>query len=174
MTHFFSAAMIIIGGIIMGLSLWESRKLLVMIPFLPENKQLPLTKKIHLLQGLMLFFLLGYGIVAISFISRINILGELFVGVVFFGGAVFVLISNRIQTKMLIEAKNTLSGLLPICSSCKKMRSQNSDPKNQASWQPLEVFISDRTSADFTHSICPECLKKNFPEQADRILNKTR
>ncbi len=172
MTHIISAAMIITGAIIMVFSLWGSRKLLVMIPFLPKKPQVSLTKKIGLLQGLMLFFLLGYGVVSISFLNNIDIIGELFVGVVFLFGAVFVFISNRIHAKMLMEAKNTLSGLLPICSSCKKMRSENCDPKKQDSWQPLEVFISKRASVDFTHSICPECLTKLFPEQAETILHK--
>lgn len=172
MTHLFSVAMIISGATIMAFNLWESRKLLVMTPFLAEKNQASMIKKIDLLQCLMIFFLMGYGIVAISFLNNINIVGEVFVGVVFLFGAIFVFISNRIQTKMLIEAKNTLSGLLPICSSCKKMRSPSCDPKKQESWQPLEVFISKRTSVDFTHSICPECLKKQFPDQAENILKK--
>ena len=117
MTHIISVAMIITGAIIMIFGLWGSRKLLVMIPFLPKKIQLSMTRKIAFLQGLMLFFLLGYGIVSISFINNIDIVGELFVGVVFLFGAVFVFISNNIQTSMLIEAKNTLNGLLPICSS---------------------------------------------------------
>lgn len=172
MTHTFSVAMIITGALIMVFSLWESRKLHVMIPFLAEKHRISLTRKINLLQGFMLFFLLGYGIVAISFLTNIDIVGELFVGFVFLLGSVFVFISNSIQAKMLTEAKNTLSGLLPICSYCKKMRSADCDPKKQDSWQALEIFISKRSSVDFTHSICPDCLTKSFPEQAKRILNE--
>ena len=51
----------------------------------------------------------------------------------------------------------TLSGLLPICSSCKKIR----DDKGY--WNQIEAFIRDHTEAEFSHSICPECAKRIYP-----------
>jgi len=51
-----------------------------------------------------------------------------------------------------------LSGLLPICSHCKKIR----DDKGY--WGQLEVYIRDRSNAEFSHSICPECAQKHYPE----------
>ncbi len=51
-----------------------------------------------------------------------------------------------------------LSGLLPICASCKKIK----DP--QGNWQPIEDYITDRSEADFTHSVCPVCARKLYPE----------
>ena len=51
-----------------------------------------------------------------------------------------------------------LSGLLPICASCKKIR----DDKGY--WNLLESYISQRSEAQFTHSICPECAKKLYPD----------
>lgn len=54
----------------------------------------------------------------------------------------------------------TLSGLLPICSSCKKIRD------GAGGWVPIEHYISKHSEADFTHGICPECFPKYFP--ADR------
>ena len=51
----------------------------------------------------------------------------------------------------------TLSGLLPICSSCKKIR----DDKGY--WNQIETYIRQRTEADFTHGICPNCAKKLYP-----------
>lgn len=50
-----------------------------------------------------------------------------------------------------------LSGLLPICSSCKKIR----DDKGR--WHPVEVYVRDHSEADFTHGICPECLDEIYP-----------
>ncbi len=47
-----------------------------------------------------------------------------------------------------------LSGLLPICSSCKKVRD------DAGYWQQVEVYVRDRSEAEFTHGICPECVKK--------------
>ncbi|MHB8834655.1 MAG: sigma-54-dependent transcriptional regulator [Candidatus Methylomirabilia bacterium] len=52
----------------------------------------------------------------------------------------------------------TLSGLLPICASCKKIR----DDKGY--WNQIEGYIQSHSEAMFTHGICPECTKKFFPE----------
>lgn len=52
----------------------------------------------------------------------------------------------------------TLSGLLPICASCKKIR----DDKGY--WNQIESYIQDHSGAEFSHGICPECMKKLYPE----------
>jgi len=49
-----------------------------------------------------------------------------------------------------------LSGLLPICSGCKKIRNERNE------WQRLEFFIREHSEAQFTHSLCPDCLKKFY------------
>jgi GAF domain-containing protein len=55
-----------------------------------------------------------------------------------------------------------LRGMLPICSSCKKIR----DDKGY--WNQIESYIRDHTEAEFTHGICPECMKKLYPELYER------
>ncbi len=62
--------------------------------------------------------------------------------------------------RALAEVK-TLSGLLPICASCKKIRT------DQGYWVQLERYISEHSSATFTHGICPECAKKLYAEFYD-------
>ena len=52
----------------------------------------------------------------------------------------------------------TLTGLLPICASCKKIR----DDKGY--WNQIEAYIGTRTDAEFSHSICPDCRKKLYPK----------
>jgi len=52
----------------------------------------------------------------------------------------------------------TLSGMLPICSSCKMIR----DDKGY--WNKIEHYLMDHSEAEFTHGICPECTKKLYPE----------
>lgn len=52
----------------------------------------------------------------------------------------------------------TLSGLIPICANCKKIR------QDSGYWQQIEAYISDHSDAKFTHGICPECAKRLFPE----------
>ena len=48
----------------------------------------------------------------------------------------------------------TLRGLIPICASCKKIRS------DKGYWQQLEEYLAEHSEADFTHGFCPECLEK--------------
>jgi len=55
----------------------------------------------------------------------------------------------------------TLRGLLPICSYCKKIR----DDKGY--WNRIESYIQDHSGAEFTHGMCPECLKKHYPDLVD-------
>ena len=52
---------------------------------------------------------------------------------------------------------NTLRGIIPICAACKKVR----DDKGY--WQQVEAYVRDRSDAEFSHSICPECLEKSYP-----------
>lgn len=63
---------------------------------------------------------------------------------------------NKLQDSLL-QIKQ-LSGLLPICASCKKIRD------NKGFWQQVEKYISDNAEVDFTHSLCPECQKKLYPD----------
>ncbi|MBM3303431.1 MAG: hypothetical protein FJY85_26225, partial [Deltaproteobacteria bacterium] len=51
-----------------------------------------------------------------------------------------------------------LSGLLPICASCKNIRD------DRGYWQQIESYIRDHSEADFSHGICPECARKLYPE----------
>ncbi|MHB8067789.1 MAG: PAS domain-containing protein [Desulfobaccales bacterium] len=55
----------------------------------------------------------------------------------------------------------TLSGFLPICSSCKKIRD------DQGYWTQLEAYIRDHSEAEFSHCICPACAKKLYGEFLD-------
>ena len=52
----------------------------------------------------------------------------------------------------------TLRGLIPICSSCKKIRN------DQGYWTQLETYLQQHTNAQFSHGICVDCLRKLYPE----------
>jgi hypothetical protein len=86
----------------------------------------------------------------------------------------FMDITNRkkaeeVKDKLLIELREvlasvkTLSGLLPICSYCKKIR----DDKGY--YHQIESYISDHTEVDFSHGICPDCAEEHFPEEWNSI-----
>ena len=57
----------------------------------------------------------------------------------------------------------TLSGLLPICANCKKIR----DDKGY--WNQIDEYIRSHSDVDFSHCICPVCAKKLYPEMYDKI-----
>lgn len=61
------------------------------------------------------------------------------------------------ELKLALSEVKTLSGLIPICASCKKIR----DDKGY--WNNLEQYIMDHTGADFTHGICPDCASRLYP-----------
>ncbi len=65
-----------------------------------------------------------------------------------------------------ISQVKTLSGLLPICASCKKIR----DDKGY--WNQIEAYIRDHSDAKFSHSICPDCAKKMYPEFYEEKLKR--
>jgi GAF domain-containing protein len=64
--------------------------------------------------------------------------------------------SSRELAAALKEVK-TLSGLLPICCYCKDVRD------DQGYWKRVEEYVGDRTSAEFSHGLCPKCAKIHYP-----------
>lgn len=72
--------------------------------------------------------------------------------------------AERIKTNLIedledsLKEANLLSGFLPICASCKKIRN------DKGYWDQIEKYISTHSRAVFTHSICPDCAQKLYPE----------
>lgn len=54
-----------------------------------------------------------------------------------------------------------LEGLLPICSFCKRIRDEAGE------WRQMEAYIASRSGARFSHTFCPECGRRHYPELAD-------
>lgn len=59
-------------------------------------------------------------------------------------------------TKAMDEIK-MLKGLIPICAKCKKVRNDT------GYWQNIEIYIRERSEAEFTHAICPACAEELYP-----------
>jgi len=51
-----------------------------------------------------------------------------------------------------------LEGILPVCASCKRIRDE------KGNWHQIKEYVRDRTEAEFSHGICPECAEKLYPE----------
>lgn len=64
------------------------------------------------------------------------------------------------------EEVKQLEGLLPICSYCKKIRSEDN------SWEAIEVYISSQTDASFSHGVCPQCYELHLKPQLEEIRNR--
>lgn len=75
-----------------------------------------------------------------------------------FGITVLVIIIIALLIKAYQKKIDTLRGIVPICSYCKQIR----DDKGY--WNQVEEYVSKHTEAEFSHGICPECIKKHFPE----------
>ncbi len=67
-----------------------------------------------------------------------------------------LLINQNLQDAL--DQIKTLRGLLPICSACKKIRN------DKGYWEQIEGYISCRSDAEFSHGICPDCVKNLYPE----------
>ncbi len=65
------------------------------------------------------------------------------------------------ELQQTLHEVKTLRGIIPICSFCKKIR----DDKGY--WSQVEVYVKKHSEADFSHSLCPECAKKHYPEFCD-------
>ena len=66
------------------------------------------------------------------------------------------LVAEKQKVEDALAEVKTLSGLLPICSSCKKVRDDH------GYWERIEIYIRDRSEAEFTHGLCPDCVDTYF------------
>ena len=63
----------------------------------------------------------------------------------------------ELELKKALEEIKTLRGILPICSHCKKIRD------DEGYWHNVDVYVRDHSDADFSHGICPDCMKELYP-----------
>jgi response regulator RpfG family c-di-GMP phosphodiesterase len=61
------------------------------------------------------------------------------------------------ELEQALKEVKVLRGFIPICASCKKIRN------DQGYWQLVEAYIREHSEAEFSHGICPDCIKKFFP-----------
>jgi PAS domain-containing protein len=71
---------------------------------------------------------------------------------------IIIILEDISSLKQALEEVKTLRGFLPICSYCKNIRD------DKGFWQKVENYIRDRSEAEFSHSICPDCAKRHYPD----------
>lgn len=81
---------------------------------------------------------------------------------------ILFLFRNNARLKQSLEEINTISGLIPICASCKKIR----DDKGY--WNLLEAYIEKHSDASFSHGICPECSDRTYGGQDWYVAMKNK
>ena len=78
---------------------------------------------------------------------------------------------RNIELEEALAQVKQLSGLLPICANCKKVRD------DEGYWHDVAVYIHKHSEADFSHGICPDCLQELYPEfyrgeQVDKWMDR--
>lgn len=62
------------------------------------------------------------------------------------------------ELKLALDQVRTLRGIVPICSSCKNIRD------DRGYWNRVEIYVRDHTEAEFSHGVCPNCMKTLYPQ----------
>lgn len=65
------------------------------------------------------------------------------------------------ELKQALAEVRTLKGIVPICANCKNVRD------DQGYWNRVESYLNEHTEADFTHAVCPDCMKRLYPQFGD-------
>lgn len=76
-------------------------------------------------------------------------------------------VKTHIELKRSREEIKTLRGFIPICAGCKKIR----DDKGY--WEEVEKYVQAHSYAQFSHGICPDCIKKEYPELLEKVDKKS-
>ena len=73
-----------------------------------------------------------------------------------------------VQLQKAMQDVKVLSGFLPICAACKKIRDDT------GYWRQIEEYISKHSNALFSHGICPDCSKKLYPEYHEELQRRVK
>jgi hypothetical protein len=87
--------------------------------------------------------------------SLLDVLANAVIRIIVFSLIVF-LVDSEVKRRSLAKEVKTLRGLLPICSFCRRIRTENN------TWIPLEEYINQHSEAEFSHGFCPDCLREHY------------
>lgn len=78
------------------------------------------------------------------------------------------LAANAARLEAALVHIRDLEGILPVCSSCKKIRTERHDAAGQKQWVSLEDYVLDKSTMKFSHGICPDCVRQLYPDYAEK------
>lgn len=77
-----------------------------------------------------------------------------------------LLVTERDMLQKALAEIKTLRGIVPICASCKKIRN------DEGYWQQVEVYVSANCEVEFSHGICPDCMKGLYTDDEDDLATE--
>jgi two-component system sensor histidine kinase/response regulator len=119
-----ASLLIIAGAVVMTISVFRFRAVFSLLDEFHIEEYRKTKRLFDMHQSLMIFFLLGYLAVLYGSISKVEVFGDLFVGVIFFFGAIFVLLGVLLQSRMLSAARYRYSQELEVSASLQRERSK--------------------------------------------------
>ena len=69
-----------------------------------------------------------------------------------------ILLNEKNKLQKALDEIKTLRGIIPICSHCKQLRD------DEGIWKRIEEYMYEHSEASFSHGICPDCMRKYYPE----------
>ena len=73
----------------------------------------------------------------------------------------FQLAEKVVELEQALDQVRTLRGIVPICANCKNVRD------DQGYWNRVETYLNQHTEAEFSHAVCPDCMKRLYPQFKD-------
>jgi len=84
------------------------------------------------------------------------------------GVVILVLNQQEAELQAALARVRSLRGMLPICAGCKKIRN------DRGYWDEVEAYLERHSDAEFSHGICPDCMRRLYPDEADELLRDSR
>jgi len=76
------------------------------------------------------------------------------------------------RLKRTLARVQKLEGLLPVCSSCKRIRVEPHDSDEKVKWLPLDEYVEEETEAEFSHGVCLDCLRREYPDLSQEVIRE--
>lgn len=158
---------IVLSAVAILAGIFHSRAIYLATPFILASNRPPVMRLMRHHRILMVFFLVAYVVLACALVAKFAFVTDLFIGATAFLVATFIYAASVMESKLFSEMRNTVSGLVPLCAMCKRVRLSGADPMKQNSWMEIEQYISQETGNAITHGYCPACADSLLPGKAD-------
>ena len=161
-TEILQVTLPLFGAAVIVVAILQTRTVFQALEFVQEPPREQLLQSLRNYRGVMYFFLFGNLMISGAFASGWEGRAPTLLGLIFVLASVFVLYSIFLQQAMVREIMRTLQVLVPMCSTCKRIRKADGDPFEEEDWVNVDSYISRRTGAQVTHGICPTCVTEVY------------